>query len=166
MSNPSKGTLIVHNGSGKVVGVEPGNDNEILVYDSTQPLGVKKTSNPGLAKKYVRANKARNQNAPNNTYTTLYAFIYPGADVGTLEKISVISYMDAGPTSYDIQIYDVTHSNAIATQNFSNTTPAINTITSFSNIPNSDSIIEVRAKKNGVSVLTNVYVEDLNVVYI
>jgi hypothetical protein len=166
MSYCSKGTIIVADGNGKVVGITPGNNDEVLVYDSSAQYGVKKVSNGnGLDKKIFKLNQAKFTSTKNASYTAMYAFTYTGSEINTIDKLTLLSYMDAGITSYDVRLFDVTHSTVITSANYSNTTQAIKTISSVSNLPTTDSIFEVQARKNGGSANSLIYIDDITIIY-
>lgn len=163
MSNPIKGTIIVTDGSGKITGITPGNDNDTIVFDSTTQYGIKII--PGQQKKLLKLNQAKNTSTKNTSYTTMYSFTYTGSEIDSINKITLLSYMDSGITSYDIRLFDVTHSAVIASANYANTNQAIKTITAFSNLPTTDSICEIQAKKNGGSNGSTIHVDDITIIY-
>ena len=66
----------------------------------------------------------------------------------SIQSINIISYMQNGNTSYDVQIYDSTNNKIISTQNFTNTDAQINDMGTLSNLPNKKSIFEIHVKSN------------------
>jgi hypothetical protein len=161
-----KGTIIVNDGAGKIVGISPGNDDEMLVFDSTQPFGLKYVTNPGQQKKIFKLNQAKNTSTKNATYTTMYSFSYPGSDITTLDKVSCMSSMDVGVTSYDVRLFDITNSQVIFSINLNHTVQVVSSISTFNNLPSTDAVFEVQARKNGGSGNQNIYVDDITVIYI
>lgn len=158
-----KGTIIVADGNGKVVGITPGADDDTLVFDSTAQYGIKKVS--GQQKKIIKLNQAKTTSTKNASYTAMYSFTYTGSEISTIDKVTLLSYMDSGITSYDVRIFDVTHSLVIATINNNNTSQSIKTISTFNNLPTTDSIFEVQARRVGGSSNKSVYVDDITIIY-
>jgi hypothetical protein len=101
------------------------------------------------------SNIALNQNCITaNVYTKIGTFIFPGTDYW--EKVTnfrVISAMEAGGTSYDVRIIDLSNNNTICSRNFSNVIEANNDMGSIDNLPHDEAIFEIHAKINGNTVV-------------
>src|SRR3989304_9325209 len=84
-----------------------------------------------------------------DSYRRIMVYIYPGNVYNTINNIKVVSYMDSGITSYDIQIRNATNGTTIVTKNLTNTAEQINDLGTLSNIPNSEARLEISVKKTG-----------------
>lgn len=84
-----------------------------------------------------------------DTYDVLGVILYDTMTHGLLRRVKVISKMDVGATSYDIEIYDVTNTQQLATANFTNTVYASNDTGVIGATLSGEVLIEIRAKRNG-----------------
>ena len=107
----------------------------------------------------------RNNSVSSTSYQRLGGtFKYGGSDnVGTINYIEVISYKDEGPTSYSIRIFDRTNDLMMVEKTgLTNVTDQINSLGTITNIPTSNAILEVQAKRIGGSGNSkNIYVEEV-----
>lgn len=159
MSFPAKGSVIVADGTGKVTVITPTSDNQVLSLDSTDPKGAKFINVNNLVPKQAQKATASNNNyTSSNTYEVIITLTVPGESVNPVENIKLLSYKDNGITSYDIRIYDATNNQIISETNFSNNLLEINTISNLSNLPSTESIIEIQTKKNGGNNSKNVHI--------
>ena len=97
-----------------------------------------------------------------DSYRRIMVYIYPGNVYNTINNIKVVSYMDSGITSYDIQIRNATNGTTIVTKNLTNTTEQINDLGTLSNIPNSEARLEISVKKTGGNSSKYVYIESIS----
>ena len=86
-------------------------------------------------------------------YTTISSQIYP--NLGDIQAIDFVGYMDNGVTSYDVLILNKNNNSIIAEQNFTNRSSSIQSFASILNQPTNTELtnIEVCVKinKNGNS---------------
>jgi hypothetical protein len=84
-------------------------------------------------------------------YTLTGSITYP--NVGDIKEIEIISFMDNGVTSYDIQIVNKSNNDILAEGNFTNTNKQRNTLSTILNQPSElcDIDISVKINKNGKS---------------
>lgn len=106
----------------------------------------------------------------NNVFEKTSSFTFPGKNTANINKITVISYMEAQGKSYDIRLYDVINNKIICTQNFDNTKNQINTFDNLENLPNDETIVEVHCRfnsnNNGKNNNTGyVYIDELSIIY-
>lgn len=88
----------------------------------------------------------------NNTtsYVTTTRFLFPGTDVvGTPTVMKAIIWKDAGATSVDIRIYDLTNAQVITTKSGTSDTPVMELLTAPSNLPTGQAIFEIQIKRTG-----------------
>lgn len=142
----SPGSVIVHNGS-KLVAVSPSSDNLVVSSNSGTSTGVD----------WI---ESANNNSPLTIllnistslvslgYETIGEFTYVPSEYGTITSIKVLSYMNNGANSYDIRIEDITNSEIISDENFTNTDLELHDLT-LNNLPNNISIIEIQLQSNG-----------------
>lgn len=104
----------------------------------------------------------------NQSYFRIADFQYAGSDVnGLINQIDIISYKDNNVTSYDIKIVDVTNATIIKEMTgFSNNSAELIEILPLSNIPTSQALIEIQAKRNGGKGNSkSIYFQSINVYY-
>lgn len=83
----------------------------------------------------------------------------------TLEYIKVVSYMDSSATSYDVRIRDIVNNLDIASANFTNTSEQINDLGAISNIPATETILEVDIRRNGGTGKSYAYLSSIDFYY-
>ncbi len=112
---------------------------------------------------FTYAPRTNSSNAP--SYERLGGpFKYNGSDaVGVIEKIEVISYKDASPTSYSVRIYDKMHLLVLAEKTgLTNTSEAIVDLGAVANVPGDMGLLGVEVKQvGGTGNDQNVYVEQV-----
>jgi len=92
-----------------------------------------------------------NVSSRQNGYSFVGSITYP--DVGDIKEIEIISSMDSGITSYDIQMVNKLNNKIVAEANFTNTNKQRNTISTILNQPTElcDIDVSVNINKNGNS---------------
>jgi len=100
-----------------------------------------------------------------SSYTNTVLFKYDGSNnVGTINYIEIIAYMDSGITSYSARVYDKTNNQVIAeATGLTNTVEAINDLGTISNVPTDQAIFELQMKRVGGSGNKNVYIESISI---
>lgn len=148
---PTKGSVIVADGNGKVTIIEPPqNNNEVFVFDATEPRGGKFINIKNLLPNNYFKSSATSENSTNtSTYITIMSLTVLGESVNQIKNIKVLSYLTGSTVSYDVRIFDSTNSLTIAEKNFSNSTSTINDMGTLLNLPLGEAILEVQVKKNG-----------------
>ena len=97
-----------------------------------------------------------------NRFRRMDAIPFEGSDeIGNIEKISALAFMDLGVSEFSIQIYDKTNQKIIAENTFTNTVEEIVDLIPISNIPKDRAIIEIKAKKSGGTGNKNAYLNSL-----
>jgi len=56
----------------------------------------------------------------NGSYERVASIIYDPTNRGLLHRVKIMSYMDSGTTSYDVEIYDRTNNTSLIEANFTN----------------------------------------------
>lgn len=159
-----KGSILIADGQGNVSFVQPGNDGETLIFDSSNNSGMKfdKTVANGFLKFPITAKSTFNT----KNYETALTFAFPGSDTGSVEKIQIISDMSNNATSYSVRLYDLTHDEIIAENTFNNKTPQINDLTPILYLPETESIVELQLKLDSGSTFNRtIFVRELNIKY-
>lgn len=83
----------------------------------------------------------------NNTWTTMAAFVYDGSSIYSISELkAVVSRSGSSDTSY-LRIRDVTNGNTIAEVSWTNASQHTVTDSSLTNVPSSQAIFEIQAKK-------------------
>lgn len=91
--------------------------------------------------------------------SVMHQLLYNIENYGIIKRIKVISLMDPGNTSYDIQVYDRSNTTEIVTGNFNNSSVyESKDLGELNYAQDGDFIIELRAKKNGGTVNDHVYI--------
>ena len=98
------------------------------------------------------------------TYECAIKFVFQGTNVtGTVTNIEVLSHMDGGGTSYDVQIFDATNNNIIAEKNFTNNDIQLQDLGTLSNVPVAKSILCIKVKVAGT---TTAYIGGLTIYHV
>ena len=99
----------------------------------------------------------------NSSFTRVLRFSYNPERVGIIRFARGILYSVEGIDSFDLQIYDVTNDNELlSVTNMVNTNEEIiMTLGELSNVPTTESIIEVNLKKNGGSFWDTVNLDEI-----
>lgn len=138
------GTLLIHDGT-KIIPLDPsGEDGMALTFDSTVP-GKLKWAPTG---KSFKLNLLPNNSVQSTKYTTVTEFSLSEDEYKALSCVKIVSYMDQRSKSYNIRVYDSTHNDVLAEENYKNTTRQINKISNFEKNPRGDVIIEIQCKVN------------------
>lgn len=99
----------------------------------------------------------------NEYYERIAMFVYKGSyTLGDIKRISFVGYKDSKLDDYKMRIYDLTNANILAEETFTNDEEQINEITSFSNMPATESIIEIQCKRSN-NRKKNYYIDTLQV---
>lgn len=158
----AKGSVVVANGSGGVTVISPTSSNQIFVLDSSDPKGARfvdiKELLPNLIIKTVTS--ALNYTAL-TSYQQVLELTIPGEKFNRLLSIKVVSYAQAGTTSYSVAVTNITGS-IISERSFSNNTAATNDMGALSNLPDNVSVIRVSIKKNNGDKKNNVYLSSVD----
>jgi hypothetical protein len=107
----------------------------------------------------------------NKVKTAFYAkvgiLIYGGSNsIGTINFIETVSWMDPSIDSYNIRIIDKTNGKIVVeTEEISNTVEQIVDLGTVSNIPKTDTIFEIQAKRNGGTNESYVHIDIINFYY-
>ena len=94
-----------------------------------------------------------------DTYEKICSIIYNGSVDLPLKKISIVSQQDDISGSYCIKVYNSTLNLTIAEVTYTNTEFEINDIVNLTNIPYTNSIIEIQGKK--ITVAGQYHVENV-----
>lgn len=149
MSRPSKGSIIVADGNGKVKAVSPTNDNEMFISDSTKEKGGRFVDAEKILQNSTFKSVITDSSSTNSeTYFTIMYFTVPGENVNKIQSIKILSKKKGNLTSYSVRIYDATNNNVIVENTFTNNSILINDIGILSNLPTNEAIVEVQAKRN------------------
>jgi len=82
------------------------------------------------------------------SFKVLAKFIYRGSNlVGIPNSIRILAWTSA--TSGDIKFFDKTNGNTIVEKNITNSVEAVIDMGTLSNIPTTEAVIEIQAKKTG-----------------
>ena len=101
-------------------------------------------------------------------YRTMSRIIYMGtANMGPIQKIELISYMDFGITSYSIRIVDKGNQSVVIAEvtGLTNTDDTIIDIGNISNLPSSQSRFDIQVRKTGGSWRKEVYLDSVMITY-
>lgn len=141
----SPGSIIVHNGT-KLVAVSPESDDLLVVSNSGTSSGVGWINGSPNTPITVLLNVSTSLISIG--YEKVAEFTYIPSEYGTITSIKVISFRNSGATSYDVRLMDVTNSNTIADENFTNTNLELHDLT-LSNLPSNIATIEIQLQSNG-----------------
>ena len=90
-------------------------------------------------------------NIKNNDYTRVVSIVYDTDFNGPLHRVKVLSYMDSGTTSYDVEVFDKTNETSLITANFTNTGDINESdLGLISSPPEGKVIIEINLKRTGI----------------
>lgn len=144
MSIP-KGAIIITDGNGTVDYLPIGANGQVLIFDSAATKGVKW----GAQKQLLKATATGTSSTNSTSYAAILSITILGENVSAVSSIKVLSKLDGNATSYDIRVYDVTNNNVIGTVNATNANTSIVNIGTLSNLPATEAIFEIQARKNG-----------------
>lgn len=160
----TKGSVIVADGNGKVNVVSPTADGQVLVLDSTLPEGAKFIDVKGiLPVQRLKASPSAINSTNSSTYTKITEISVPGQSSNPISAIKVISYMNSGTTSYDVQAMNPATGLVIASGTFTNTVSQVNSLGTLNNLPNSESIIEFSIRKTGGNTSKYAYLTEVDI---
>ncbi len=166
---------IVDNGTlPTLVGVHDTEDIINIEFDSSLNAGQQTTLN-GLVSSHIPSTipkilltetiLPKKDTYSNTSYTRAASYIY-NPTINTLYCVKVLSYMDTGITSYDLQLFDKTHGNIIVTKNSTNTDEELVDVGTLTNMPTVESILELNVKRTGGKKNNNVYLESIGFYFI
>ena len=96
-----------------------------------------------------------------NYYNRVVSVIYDSEKFGPLHQVKVMSYMEYGLTSYDVEVYDKTNETSLIETNFNNTEDVTeNNLGIISNPPEGRVILEINLKKVG-SLSKYAYIQNI-----
>ncbi len=96
-----------------------------------------------------------------NEYELICSFILNEKVNFNINSISFTSRLSGSIMSYDIRLYDSTNNNILASGNYTNSDLQLNSINSLSNVPTSQAVLEIHAKKNGGESDDKVFINEL-----
>lgn len=104
-------------------------------------------------------------NTTNIAYTTVGAFLFGGTTaLNTPSKIKAIGFKDAGPTSWDVRVLDITNTTTIATKTGNTgTAPEIVDLGTLTSLPAAEAIFEVQIKRAGGLPADFVYIHNVTI---
>jgi len=104
-------------------------------------------------------------NTTNTAYTTVGVFLFGGTTaLNTPSKISAIGFKDAGPTSWDVRVLDITNALTIAAKTGNTgTSPEIVDLGVLTNLPTSPAMFEVQIKRTGGLPADFVYIHNVTI---
>jgi hypothetical protein len=157
-------------------GIDQTDDDIKITFESSLSAG-EETILTGLLSAHIPNNsKSRTffytVNPKKNTintsnYTTVAKFKYSGSDnIGTIDYINIISYMDSTVTSYSARLFDTINGLVLAEKTeITNTTETIIDLGTITNVPTDQSIFELQFKKVGGNNKKLVYIDDIIIYY-
>ena len=161
MSVPA-GSIIISKGNGKVTTLQPNEDNMVLVIDNTNNKKVKFEKIERLLKNQTFKSMNLTQKSYNSSnFEKVGSVILPGSNTTIIKKIVVLCYMNSSGQSYDIRFYDPINNKIIAFKNFTNTSSNINDMGTLSNLPMTDTVVELQAKFNGNGSNKYIYIDEV-----
>lgn len=100
-------------------------------------------------------------------YTKCATFKYDGSDVvGDIDYVDIISYMDTDVISYNARVYDKTNNTILCEKvGITNLTETIDSLGLISNVPTSQSILELQIQKIGGNNKDYIYIDSINIYY-
>jgi hypothetical protein len=118
-----------------------------------------------LTNKTVLCALSIRQNSNNNTvYKRVASFEYPGTlFIAPISSIVALCYCDVGVTNYYIRAVNVADSTIMCEGVFNNTTETSVSLDSITNLPLTNSTIELQIKKTGGSSKTYVYIDSVTI---
>ncbi len=97
------------------------------------------------------------------SYTRIAPYFYPGTNsISTIQALIFIGNKDSGATNYSVRLEDITHSQTICEETFTNNTEGFNVISSVSNIPETNSLLEVQVKISGGDSSTYAHINSIS----
>ena len=172
MSTEPIGSLIITDGKGKVTTMQPTQNNMVLTVDNTISKKLKfelienliNVSN--LKIEYQKQVALPSSKLYSNNYEKLSAFSLLGTNTITLNKISLISYLNSNGISYDVRLYDITNNLVIAEVNLTNKVSQKIFINFTSRLlsPN-DAIVEIQFRFNGTTQNKYIYTDEFILYY-
>ena len=92
------------------------------------------------------------------------SMIYQGTiKVRPITSFQIVSYMDDGVTSYSFRVLDITHGKIITSGTFNNTTEAMCTLSSISNLSYKKATLEFQVMKTGGNAGKQMYIDSITV---
>lgn len=165
MSFPVKGSVIVADGNGKVAVISPTSDNQVLSLDSTDPRGAKFIDvKKILPQQFIKAQATSANSTNSTTYERIISLTVPGENVNPITAIKVLSSKDGNVTNYDVRV-QTDLGVTIAEANFNNSNTQINDLGTLSNLPLTETLLEIQAKRNGGNNNSGVYIFEVTINY-
>lgn len=102
------------------------------------------------------------QKSNSTNYARVAAITYDPTILGTLSRVKILSSMDNGMTSYDVEVYNRTTFTSVITANFTNAGDlADNDIGLITTPPETKTIFEINVKRNGGNKKKYINVEQI-----
>ncbi len=147
------------------------NGNEGFILTTPNPITVDVTSisfskfTSTLPDYVLDISFAVNNTTTNTVYSTLGVFTYPGSNFARCPCIlNVVARMDNGITSYDLRLQDITNNLTIASvTGNTNETDGIISTSSFMNVPATQAIWELQARRVGGGASNEVHVRSIQI---
>ena len=146
-------------------------DSVDIVFDSSLSAGDQTTLDALVAAHTVSSQAVysnivkftpRSPDVKQSSYKREDTLIYEGKSTfKNIVKISAVSYMNEGVTSYTIKVYDKTHNQTVAESTFTNTTEDVVDLTPIQNVPTEKSVLELLVKKTGGNNKKRAYVDSV-----
>jgi len=79
-------------------------------------------------------------------YQTVTEYLYPGSVHGLkIKSLKLLTTLQGG-SSYNVRFVDITNGNELKSGSFSNTTESIISLSNLTNIPTTESVLEIQVK--------------------
>ena len=143
ISTNTSGNVLITHFSGNITSGEKTNLDGII-SSHTPTTTFKRITSKTITPTIIHINS--------NSYKLFARIFFEGTkNVGEINAIETISYMDNGVTSYNIDVVCRTTNKMIAGANFTNTSIQTNNLGSITNVPENECLLDFSAKitKNG-----------------
>ena len=166
-SIPTKGSVIVADGNGRVTTVEPSADNEVFCLDSTDAKGAKFVKlNQILPTQSFKVTATGVNSTTATAYENIMELTIPGESIANITAIKILGKMTSGADSYSVRVYDSTNSNIIAEKTgLTNTSNSITDLGTLANLPDDEAIFEIQAKRIGGNTQKKIFIHEATISY-
>jgi hypothetical protein len=148
-------------------------DNVKITFANSLTTGEETTLNtlvsnhiPYNSTSFFKINSTNKTFIKTTSYNVALSHTIFGENSFSIKSIKVLSRISTDGASYSVRIYDATNKNVIAENTFSNTSLIINDMGTLNNLPSSESIIEVQAKRIGGKTNSRVYIPECTIEYV
>jgi len=144
--------------TGKVIDIEVSGNNVNIIFESALD-GAEQTVLSSVVSNHkpIVNNDFRNitfnpSEKEDTVYSLVVPFYYGGSRAeGSINEFTIVSNMDPTLSSYSVRVFDVSSKLTLAEETFSNTNLGANTLSSVSNVPEDETMLELHAKITGLS---------------